>query len=78
MPITGTPIGLAGPPHVPLGVPAGLQQHVMVNHTRVCLPQPETKMRDRREAGAWLPLSGACQSRPHRGTCAMAALPGAG
>ncbi len=45
MPITGTPIGLAGPPHVPLGVPAGLQQHVMVNHTRVCLPQPETKMR---------------------------------
>jgi hypothetical protein len=45
MPITGTPIGLAGPPHVPLGVPAGLQKHVMVNHTRVCLPQPETKMR---------------------------------
>jgi hypothetical protein len=45
MPITGTPIGLAGPPHVPLGVPAGLQQHVMVNHTRVCLPQPETKLR---------------------------------
>jgi hypothetical protein len=45
MPITGTPIGLAGPPHVPLGVPAGLQQHVMVNHTRVCLPQPVTKER---------------------------------
>jgi hypothetical protein len=45
MPITGTPIGLVGPPHVPLGVPAGLQQHVMVNHTHVCLPQPETKMR---------------------------------
>ena len=40
MPITGTPIGLVGPPHVPLGVPAGLQQHVMVNHTHVYLPQP--------------------------------------
>ena len=26
MPITGTPIGLPGPPHVPLGSPAGLQQ----------------------------------------------------
>ena len=25
MPITGTPIGLPGPPHIPLGVPAGLQ-----------------------------------------------------
>ena len=45
MPITGTPIGLAGPPHIPLGVPAGLQKHEIVNHTRVCLPQPETKMR---------------------------------
>ena len=40
MPISGTPIGLAGPPHVPLGVPAGLQEHTMVNHTHVCLPQP--------------------------------------
>ncbi len=45
MPMSGTPIGLVGPPHVPLGVPAGLQQHVMVNHTHVTLPQPETKMR---------------------------------
>jgi hypothetical protein len=45
MPITGTPIGLAGPPHIPLGVPAGLQQHVMVNHTHVYLPQPETSVR---------------------------------
>jgi hypothetical protein len=45
MPITGTPIGLAGPPHVPLGVPAGLQQHVMVNHTHVYLPQPVTRER---------------------------------
>ena len=45
MPISGTPIGLAGPPHVPLGVPAGLQQHVMVNHTHVSLPQPVTHER---------------------------------
>ena len=45
MPISGTPIGLAGPPHVPLGVPAGLQQHVIVNHTRVSLPQPATHER---------------------------------
>ena len=45
MPITGTPIGLAGPPHVPLGVPAGLQEHTIVNHTRVCLPQPVTHER---------------------------------
>jgi hypothetical protein len=45
MPMSGTPIGLVGPPHVPLGVPAGLQQHVMVNHTHVSLPQPETRMR---------------------------------
>ena len=35
MPISGTPIGLAGPPHVPLGVPAGLQRDTIVNHTHV-------------------------------------------
>jgi hypothetical protein len=45
MPISGTPIGLAGPPSVPLGVPAGLQQHTMVNHTHVSLPQPVTHER---------------------------------
>ena len=45
MPISGTPIGLAGPPHVPLGVPAGLQQQDIVNHTHVCLPQPVTHER---------------------------------
>ena len=33
MPYVGTPIGLPGPPHIPLGVPAGLQRHVMTNHT---------------------------------------------
>jgi hypothetical protein len=45
MPMYGTPIGLPGPPHVPLGVPAGLQKHVMVNHTRVHLPDPTEKVR---------------------------------
>ncbi len=45
MPISGTPIGLVGPPHIPLGTPAGLQQHVMVNHTHVSLPQPVTHER---------------------------------
>lgn len=44
MPITGTPIGLPGPPHIPLGVPAGLQQHVMKNKTRVMIPPPVAKM----------------------------------
>ena len=44
MPISGTPIGLAGPPHVPLGVPAGLRKHVIKNHTRVRLPKPTRKM----------------------------------
>ena len=41
----GTPIGLPGPPHIPLGVPAGLQKHVVANHTRVRLPEPTKKVR---------------------------------
>jgi hypothetical protein len=45
MPLCGTPIGLPGPPHVPLGVPAGLQKHTIVNHTRVHLPEPTEKVR---------------------------------
>jgi hypothetical protein len=45
MPITGTPIGLPGPPHIPLGSPAGLQKHVIVNHTRVHIPEPTPKVR---------------------------------
>jgi hypothetical protein len=44
MPMSGTPIGLPGPPHVPLGVPAGLQKHVMTNRTRVHLPPPTDKV----------------------------------
>ncbi len=45
MPITGTPIGLPGPPHVPLGVPAGLQHHSIRNTTEVCLPEPTKKIK---------------------------------
>jgi hypothetical protein len=45
MPITGTPIGLPGPPHIPLGVPAGLQRHVMKNHTPMHLPDPVETMK---------------------------------
>lgn len=45
MPITGTPIGLPGPPHIPLGHPAGLVKHEMKNHTRVMMPPPVHKMK---------------------------------
>lgn len=40
MPMSGTPIGLPGPPHIPLGAPAGLQKHVIRNHTPTHIPQP--------------------------------------
>jgi len=45
MPMSGTPIGLPGPPHVPLGVPAGLQKHVIANHTRMHIPAPVRNFR---------------------------------
>lgn len=44
MPMTGTPIGIPGPPHIPLGVPAGLRNHTMTNRTRVVLPPPTPAM----------------------------------
>ncbi len=44
MPMCGTPIGLPGPPSVPMGVPAGLQKHVVKNRTRVHLPEPTKKV----------------------------------
>ncbi|WP_409994650.1 hypothetical protein [Blastopirellula marina] len=44
MPITGTPIGLPGPPHIPLGGPAGLQKHVIKNHTHMNIPEPTPKV----------------------------------
>ncbi len=45
MPMCGTPIGLPGPPHIPLGVPAGLRKHVMKNHTYTRMPRPTRKVR---------------------------------
>lgn len=45
MPMSGTPIGLPGPPHIPLGGPAGLQKHVMKNHTKIDIPHPTHKVR---------------------------------
>ena len=44
MPITGTPLGLPGPPHIPLGGPAGLQKHVIRNHTRSYIPKPSRRV----------------------------------
>jgi len=45
MPYVGTPIGLPGPPHIPLGGPAGLHKHVMHNHTHMSIPDPVNKMK---------------------------------
>jgi len=45
MPMSGTPIGLPGPPHVPLGIPAGLKRHSIVNHTHVHVPHPTHHVR---------------------------------
>jgi len=44
MPMTGTPIGLPGPPHVPHGIPAGLQKHTMTNRTPHRIPGPTDKV----------------------------------
>jgi hypothetical protein len=59
MPISGTPIGLPGPPHIPLGVPAGLQKHSMKNRTRVVLPGPveEFKMSVKQRPGMNYPAA---------------------
>jgi hypothetical protein len=45
MPMCGTPIGLPGPPSVPLGIPAGLQKQTIVNRTHVHMPEPTTSER---------------------------------
>lgn len=45
MPHVGTPIGLPGPPHIPLGSPAGLRKHVMKNRTRVHMPGPTPQVK---------------------------------
>ncbi|SFI47860.1 hypothetical protein [Planctomicrobium piriforme] len=43
-PNVGTPIGLPGPPHIPLGRPAGLQSHTMRNTTDYNIPRPVDHM----------------------------------
>lgn len=55
--MTGTPIGLPGPPHLPLGGPAGLKSHVMINDTDMDLPGPTRNMviKVRHEPGYKLP-----------------------
>ena len=45
MPMSATPIGLPGPPHIPLGHPAGLKKHVIRNHTAVNIPRPVEKVK---------------------------------
>ena len=45
MPMSATPIGLPGPPHIPMGHPAGLKKHVMRNHTAVNVPRPVEKVK---------------------------------
>ncbi|MCA9188343.1 MAG: hypothetical protein KDA99_22100, partial [Planctomycetales bacterium] len=45
MTTSGTPIGLPGPPHVPFGGPAGLQKHVIRNHTHTYIPDPTDTIR---------------------------------
>lgn len=40
MPYTGTNIGLPGPPHIPLGGPAGLRRYDIHNHTAMQIPGP--------------------------------------
>jgi len=45
MPMSGTPIGLPGPPHIPLGSPAGLTKHTIRNRTRMRMPPPVHNMK---------------------------------
>lgn len=56
-PITGTPIGLPGPPHLPYGGPAVLKSHTVVNATKMDLPQSSGhfQMRVRHKPGLSLP-----------------------
>lgn len=74
MPYCGTPIGLPGPPHVPLGVPAGLQRHVIANHTSVRVPGPTERVRIdvKQEPGLSYP------SAPNHACIVEKTLPGPG
>jgi hypothetical protein len=74
MPMCGTPIGLPGPPHVPLGSPAGLQKHTMKNYTHVKLPDPthHVKIHVRQQPGFSYPKPASRafileKMQPHRG-----------
>ena len=44
MPSVGTQIGLPGPPHIPLGGPAGLRKSSLHNHTAMQIPGPTPKV----------------------------------
>lgn len=57
MTYTGTPIGLPGPPHIPLGSPAGLKSHTITNRTRMSIPDPvqDMKIRVRQTPGQSYP-----------------------
>ena len=44
MPSVGTNIGLPGPPHIPLGGPAGLKSYHLHNHTATQIPGPTHKV----------------------------------
>jgi hypothetical protein len=44
MPMTATPIGLPGPPHLPLGGPAGLKSHTVRNLSDNHVPPPVDHM----------------------------------
>jgi len=56
-PTTGTPIGLPGPPHIPLGRPASLKSHTMRNTTdyNVKAPPEHMLIDVRHEPGISLP-----------------------
>lgn len=45
MPMTATPLGIPGPPYIPLGGPAGLQRHVIHNHSHMLIPGPTESLR---------------------------------
>ncbi len=44
LPNVGTNIGLPGPPHIPLGGPAGLQRYQIQNHTALQIPGPTSNV----------------------------------
>ena len=44
MPSVGTSIGLPGPPHLPMGGPAGLQRYTINNHTAQAIPGPTPRV----------------------------------